>query len=62
MLNRLIAILYILMNKGTVTSKKLAERFEASTRIIYCEVERLSMAGIPYLWDDFILWRQYFML
>ena len=47
MLNRLIGIIYILLNKGTVTAAELAERFEVSVRTIYRDVEQLSMAGIP---------------
>lgn len=47
MLNRLLAIIYILMNRGTVTAAELAERFEVSVRTIYRDVEALSMAGIP---------------
>lgn len=47
MLNRLLAIIYILMNKGTVTARELAGRFEVSVRTIYRDVEALSMAGIP---------------
>lgn len=47
MLNRLLGIIYILMNKGTVTAKELAQRFEVSVRTIYRDVESLSMAGIP---------------
>lgn len=47
MLNRLLAIIYILMNRGTVTAAELAGRFEVSARTIYRDVEALSMAGIP---------------
>lgn len=47
MLNRMLSIIYILMNKGTVTAGELAERFEVSVRTIYRDVETLSMAGIP---------------
>lgn len=47
MLDRLLEIIYILMNRGKVTAKELAERFEVSTRTIYRDVEHLSMAGIP---------------
>ena len=46
MLERLISIIYILMNKGTVTAGELAERFEVSTRTIYRDIEALSIAGI----------------
>lgn len=47
MLERLISIIYILMNKGTVTAGELAARFEVSTRTIYRDIEALSIAGIP---------------
>jgi len=47
MLNRLLGMIYILMNKGTVTAAELAERFEVSVRTVYRDVEALSMAGIP---------------
>ncbi len=47
MLNRLLAMIYILLSRGTVTAGQLAERFEVSVRTIYRDVETLSMAGIP---------------
>lgn len=47
MINRLLSIIYILMNKGTVTATELAERFEVSVRTIYRDIDTLSMAGIP---------------
>ncbi len=47
MLNRLLGMIYILMNRGTVTATELAERFEVSVRTVYRDVETLSMAGIP---------------
>lgn len=47
MLNRLLGIVYILLNKGTVTASELAERFEVSVRTIYRDIDTLSMAGIP---------------
>ena len=47
MIERLISIIYILMNKGTVTAGELAERFEVSVRTIYRDIEALSVAGIP---------------
>ncbi|MBN7771785.1 helix-turn-helix transcriptional regulator [Clostridium aminobutyricum] len=46
-INRLFEIVYILMDKKTITAKALAERFEVSTRTIYRDVETLSCAGIP---------------
>ena len=47
MINRLLGIIYVLMNKGTITAKELAERFEVSERTIYRDIDALSMAGIP---------------
>lgn len=47
MLNRLLGIVYILLNKGTVTASDLAGRFEVSERTIYRDIEQLSLAGIP---------------
>lgn len=47
MLNRMLSMVYILMNKGMVTAGELAERFEVSVRTVYRDVEALSMAGIP---------------
>ena len=46
-INRLFEIIYILLNKETVTSKELAERFEVSARTIYRDIDILSAAGIP---------------
>lgn len=46
-INRLFEIVYILLDKKTVTAKELAERFEVSSRTIYRDVETLSSAGIP---------------
>lgn len=47
MINRQLEMIYILMNKGTVTAEELAAHFEVSARTIYRDVESLSMAGIP---------------
>lgn len=46
-INRLFEIIYILLNKKTVTAKELAEHFSVSTRTIYRDVDSLSLAGIP---------------
>lgn len=46
-INRLFEIVYILLEKEKVPAKKLAERFEVSTRTIYRDVETLSSCGIP---------------
>lgn len=47
MISRLLGIVYILLKRGTVTARELAEQFEVSVRTIYRDVEQLSMAGIP---------------
>lgn len=65
-MNRLFEIIYILMNKSTVTARELAERFEVSQRTIYRDIDNLSLAGIPvytskgkgggiHLMEDFVL-------
>jgi predicted DNA-binding transcriptional regulator YafY len=46
-IQRLFGIIYILLDKKTVTAKELAERFEVSTRTIMRDIETLSAAGIP---------------
>lgn len=46
-INRLFEIVYILMNKKTVTAKELGEHFEVSQRTIYRDIETLCEAGIP---------------
>ncbi len=46
-INRLFEIIYILLDKKTVTADSLAERFEVSRRTIYRDIELLSQAGIP---------------
>lgn len=47
MINRLLGIVYALLNKESVTAAALAERFEVSVRTIYRDIEVLSQAGIP---------------
>lgn len=65
-INRLFEMVYILLDKKTVTAKELSEHFEVSVRTIYRDVEALSIAGIPIytnkgkgggisLIDDFVL-------
>lgn len=46
-INRLYEITIILLNKGTVTAKELADRFGVSTRTIYRDIDILSSTGIP---------------
>ena len=46
-INRLFEMVYLLLNKESITAKELAMHFEVSTRTIYRDVELLSSAGIP---------------
>lgn len=46
-INRLLEIVYILLDKKQVTAKQLAEQFEVSPRTIYRDIDVLSAAGIP---------------
>ena len=46
-INRLFEIVYILLDKKTITARELSEHFEVSVRTIYRDVETLSIAGIP---------------
>lgn len=46
-MNRLFEITTILLNKGTVTAKELADRFGVSTRTIYRDIDVLSSTGVP---------------
>jgi predicted DNA-binding transcriptional regulator YafY len=46
-INRLFEIVYILMNKKSVTAEELAERFEVSRRTIYRDIDTLCESGIP---------------
>lgn len=46
-INRLFEIVYILLDKKTITAKELSERFEVSVRTIYRDIDTLSGAGIP---------------
>ncbi|MFL0196025.1 helix-turn-helix transcriptional regulator [Clostridium sp. WILCCON 0269] len=46
-ISRLFKIVYILLEKKSVTAGKLAEHFEVSVRTIYRDIDALCQAGIP---------------
>ncbi|MDD4496256.1 MAG: YafY family protein [Eubacteriales bacterium] len=45
--NRLFEIIYLLLNKKSITAKELAEHFGVSPRTIYRDIDTLSLAKIP---------------
>jgi predicted DNA-binding transcriptional regulator YafY len=46
-ISRLFTIVYILMERESVTASELAERFEVSTRTIYRDLDKLAQGGVP---------------
>lgn len=46
-INRLFEIVYLLLNKKSVTANELAEHFEVSKRTILRDIDKLTIAGIP---------------
>jgi predicted DNA-binding transcriptional regulator YafY len=46
-IERLLAIVVLLLNRRRITARELAERFEVSVRTIYRDVASLAGAGIP---------------
>ncbi|WP_105617148.1 helix-turn-helix transcriptional regulator [Vallitalea okinawensis] len=46
-LDRLLAIVMLLLNKERITAQELSERFEVSIRTIQRDIDAICMAGIP---------------
>lgn len=46
-LDRLLAIMMILVNRRRVQAKELADMFEVSVRTVYRDIEAINQAGIP---------------
>ncbi len=45
--NRYFKMIYLLLEKGSMTAPQLAKHFEVSVRTIYRDIDILSSAGIP---------------
>ncbi|WP_245955015.1 helix-turn-helix transcriptional regulator [Fontibacillus phaseoli] len=48
-MERLLAMTVLLLNRGRMSAKELAERFEVSVKTIYRDMETLNRAGIPVM-------------
>lgn len=46
-INRLLAIVIMLLNRKKISALELAEKFEVSVRTIYRDMEAINMSGIP---------------
>ncbi|WP_330586809.1 helix-turn-helix transcriptional regulator [Aminipila terrae] len=46
-INRLFQIIYILLDRKSITASALSEKLEVSVRTIYRDVEVLSSVGVP---------------
>lgn len=48
-IDRMLAIIVILLNRRRIKAKELADRFEVSLRTIYRDIEAINIAGIPVI-------------
>lgn len=48
-IERLVQMIFYIVNHGHVTAKELADYFHVSTRTVYRDMNTLSIAGIPIL-------------
>lgn len=46
-IHRLFEIIYLLMERKSMTAKELSERFEVSVRTVYRDIDTLCEAGVP---------------
>lgn len=46
-IRRLFQIIYILLDRKSITANELADKFEVSVRTIYRDIETLTESGIP---------------
>ncbi len=45
--DRLFRLVYFLLERGSMTAPVLAQALEVSVHTVYCDMETLSMAGVP---------------
>ncbi|MDF9824777.1 putative DNA-binding transcriptional regulator YafY [Breznakia sp. PF5-3] len=48
-IDRLISIIFILLDRKKISARELAAIFEVSTRTIYRDIDTLTMAGVPII-------------
>ncbi len=48
-IDRMLAIIVILLNKDRISASELADKFEVSVRTVYRDIEAINMAGIPVI-------------
>ncbi len=51
-LGRLLRLLHLIMGKGRWDATTLAQELECSKRTVYRLLQTLSMAGVPWFFDD----------
>lgn len=48
-IDRMLAIIVMLLNRDRVSAKELSEKFEVSVRTIYRDIDAINLAGIPII-------------
>jgi predicted DNA-binding transcriptional regulator YafY len=48
-IDRMLAITIMLLNRGRISARELAEKFEVSVRTVYRDIDAINMAGIPVI-------------
>jgi predicted DNA-binding transcriptional regulator YafY len=48
-IDRMLAIIVMLLNRDRITARELADKFEVSVRTVYRDIEAINLAGIPVI-------------